>query len=184
MDRFAAFDGTPLACRISGSGEPLICLPGGPMRAAAYLGDLGGLTVDRRLVLLDPRGTGASGAPADPDTYRCDRQVDDIEALRLRLGLPGLDLLAHSEGGDTALLYAARHPDRVRGLVLVTARARARALGIDFTGADRRAAEALRADEPWYASARGAYAADRDIAAPFFYGRAASTPRPPRSTRP
>ncbi|MFB7753268.1 alpha/beta hydrolase, partial [Streptomyces sp. NPDC056121] len=69
MPAFTAPDGTRLAYHVAGEGEPLICLPGGPMRASAYLGDLGGLSKRRRLVLLDLRGTGDSEVPADPSTY-------------------------------------------------------------------------------------------------------------------
>lgn len=178
MPAFTAPDGTRLAYHVVGDGEPLICLPGGPMRASAYLGDLGGLSKRRRLVLLDLRGTGDSDVPADPSTYRCDRQADDVEALRVRLGLERVDLLAHSAAGDLALLYAARYPRRVRTLTMVTARARA--LGVDFTTEHRLEAAALRVDEPWFASAREAYGrvwdgtatdADFDAAVPFFYGR-------------
>ncbi|GLY83958.1 alpha/beta fold hydrolase [Actinoallomurus iriomotensis] len=184
MPAFAAADGTRLAFRLLGAGEPLLCLPGGPMRASAYLGDLGGLARRRRLVRLDLRGTGDSGVPADPGTYRCDRQVADVEALRAHLGLDRVDLLAHSAAGDLALLYAARHPGRVRSLTLVTARARA--LGIDFTVEHRREAAALRSAEPWYATARPSFDAiwagtatddDWDAAAPFFYGRWDATAR-------
>ncbi len=96
MPAFAADDGTELAYHVMGEGEPLLCLPGGPMRASAYLGDLGGLSRHRQLVLLDLRGTGDSAVPADPSTYRCDRQVPDIEALRRHLGLDHIDVLAHS----------------------------------------------------------------------------------------
>ncbi|MEU6660055.1 alpha/beta hydrolase [Streptomyces sp. NPDC046821] len=178
MPTFTAPDGTRLAYHPVGDGEPLICLPGGPMRASAYLGDLGGLAKRRRLVLVDLRGTGDSGVPADPATYRCDRQVGDVEALRVRLGLERIDLLAHSAAGDLALLYAARHPRRVRTLTLVTGRARA--LGVDFTTEQRLEAADLRAGEPWFASAREAFGrvwdgsatdADFDTATPFFYGR-------------
>jgi pimeloyl-ACP methyl ester carboxylesterase len=84
---FDGADGTRLAYHQAGEGRPLICLPGGPMQASAYLGDLGGLSAHRWLVLLDLRGTGASALPADPTSYRCDRQVDDVEALRMHLGL-------------------------------------------------------------------------------------------------
>ena len=42
MPTFGARDGTRLAYRLNGHGEPLICLPGGPMQASAYLGNLGG----------------------------------------------------------------------------------------------------------------------------------------------
>lgn len=178
MPAFTAPDGTELAYHVRGDGEPLLCIPGGPMRASAYLGDLGGLAAHRRLVLLDLRGTGDSQVPADPATYRVDRQVADIEALRDHLGLDRVDLLAHSAGGDLALLYAARHPQRVRTLTLVTARARA--LGVDFTEDHRREAAALRTAEPWFGGAYAAYEriwagsdadADWDAIAPFFYGR-------------
>ncbi|MEW9528401.1 alpha/beta fold hydrolase [Microbispora sp. NPDC049125] len=178
MPTFTTTDGTELAYHVAGQGEPLLCLPGGPMRASAYLGDLGGLSARRRLIMLDLRGTGDSGVPADPATYRCDRQVADVEALRRHLGLDHVDVLAHSAGGDLAILYAARHPGRIRSLTLITARARA--LGVDFTEEHRREAAALRADEPWFEAARDAYGrvwagtasdADWDVVAPFFYGR-------------
>ncbi|GGN52388.1 hydrolase [Streptomyces albiflavescens] len=178
MRTFSAPDGTQLAYHVTGVGEPLLCLPGGPMRASAYLGDLGGLSRHRRLIRLDLRGTGDSGVPADPVTYRCDRQVGDVEALRAHLGLERVDLLAHSAGGDLALLYAAGYPRRVRSLTLVTARARA--LGVDFTEEHRREAAALRKAEPWFEAAHEAYEriwagsvsdADWDAIVPFFYGR-------------
>lgn len=178
MPTFTAPDGTELAYHLVGEGEPLLCLPGGPMRASRYLGDLGGLSKHRQLVLLDLRGTGESGIPADPATYRCDRQVPDVEALRTHLELDRIDLLAHSASGDLAWRYAARHPDRIRSLTLVTARARA--LGIDFTEEHRREGAALRSAEPWFKAAHEAYEsvwagtandADWDTIAPFFYGR-------------
>ncbi|MGX7763036.1 alpha/beta fold hydrolase [Streptomyces angustmyceticus] len=178
MPAFAAFDGTELAYHVVGEGEPLLCLPGGPMRASAYLGDLGGLAEHRQLILLDLRGTGDSGVPRDPAGYRCDRQVADVEALRAHLGLERVDVLTHSAGGDLALLHAARYPRRIRTLTLVTARARA--LGVDFTEEHRREAAALRAAEPWFGAARTAYEKvwagtatddDWDAAMPFFYGR-------------
>lgn len=178
MPTFTAPDGTRLAHHGRGEGAPLLCLPGGPMRASAYLGDLGGLTRHRRLRLLDLRGTGDSARPADPATYRCDHQVDDVEAFRTHLGLDRVDLLAHSAGGDLALLYAVRYPEHVRSLTLVTARARA--LGVDFTPEHRAEAAALRTAEPWFEAAHEAYGriwagsasdADFDAATPFFYGR-------------
>ncbi|MFI0714640.1 alpha/beta fold hydrolase [Streptomyces inhibens] len=178
MPTFTAPDGTTLAFHVVGEGEPLLCLPGGPMRASAYLGDLGGLSKQRQLVMLDLRGTGDSGIPVDPATYRCDRQVLDVEALRRHLGLDRVDVLAHSAAGDLALLHAARYPERIRTLSLITARARA--LGVDFTVEHRLEAAALRTAEPWFGSARDAFEAvwagtatdaDFDAATPFFYGR-------------
>ncbi|MFF6996337.1 alpha/beta fold hydrolase [Streptomyces sp. NPDC008313] len=183
MPTCTAPDGTELAYHLRGEGEPLLVLPGGPMRASAYLGDLGGLTAHRRLVLLDLRGTGDSAVPRDPATYRCDRLVGDVEALRVHLGLERVDVLAHSAGGNLAMLHAARHPERVRRLALIAATPWA--LGLPVTVQDRLAAARRRAGEPWFAEAYPAFEAlwsgreadDPLSYAPFFYGRWDETAR-------
>ncbi|MFD9500088.1 alpha/beta fold hydrolase [Streptomyces sp. NPDC060035] len=178
MPTFRTYDGTELAYHLVGEGRLLICLPGGPMRAARYLGDLGGLSRVCRLVLLDLRGTGDSAVPDDPSTYRCDRLVDDVEALREHLGLERVDLLGHSASGSLAALYAAKYPQRLRTLTLVTPSTRA--IGIPVTDEDWRQASELRSHEPWYPEARAALddiRAGRDTAGswadtlPFTYGR-------------
>jgi pimeloyl-ACP methyl ester carboxylesterase len=128
---FAAPDGTRLAYDVRGSGAVLVCVPGGPMLDSAYLADLGGLDALRTLVRLDLRGTGASDVPGDPATYRCDRQVDDLEALREHLDLARMDILGHSAGANLVYRYAEAHPDRIGSLVLVTPSSRA--LGLPIT---------------------------------------------------
>ncbi|MFB0631497.1 alpha/beta fold hydrolase [Streptomyces sp. AB3(2024)] len=182
MPAFTTYDGTELAYHVRGEGEPLLCLPGGAMRASEYLGDLGGLTAGRRLILLDLRGTGDSAIPADESTYRVDHQVADVEALRLHLGLERFDLLAHSAAGNLAQLYAAAHPARPRRIVLVTPTSWA--VDLPVTDEQRMAAARLRAGGAPYDTAITAYArilagevggdgadADWDLAAPLFYGR-------------
>ena len=153
MPAFAALDGTELTYHVMGSGSaaPVVCLPGGPMRASAYLGDLGGLAAHRRLVRLDLRGTGESAEPEDPASYRCDRQVDDVEALREHLGLDRMALLGHSAGGGLAVQYATRHPERIDRLALITPSTR---VIRDATPTEaRRQVLRLRENEPWFASA-------------------------------
>jgi len=119
MPSFCAADGTELAYHVQGA--PLVCLPGGPGRASSYLGDLGGLSAHRRLILLDSRGTGRSAIPADPASYRCDHLVEDVAALQDHLRLDRVDLLGHSAGANVAVQYAARQRERVGKLVLITA---------------------------------------------------------------
>ncbi|GCB52786.1 alpha/beta fold hydrolase [Streptomyces sp. NL15-2K] len=176
MPTFTASDGTELTYHLRGEGSPLVVLPGGPMRASAYLGDLGGLSAYRRLVLLDLRGTGDSAVPADPATARCDRLVDDVEVLRAHMGWEHMDVLGHSAGGSLAMLYAARYPERVGRLLLVTATPWA--LGMPATDGDRLAAARLRTGEPWFEGVFPAFEAwlagtgEYDpVFAPFFYGR-------------
>ncbi|GLX16921.1 alpha/beta fold hydrolase [Streptomyces lavendulae] len=178
MITFSSHDGTRLACHDRGEGTPLVCLPGGPMQDSAYLAGLDDLFPHRRLIRLDLRGTGASAVPADPASYRCDRLVDDVEALRGHLGLETVDLLAHSAGANLAALYAARHPARVGRLLLVTPSVFA--VGVPVAGDDRLEAARLRAAEPWFAPAYAALeelvagrgtAATMGAVAPFWYGR-------------
>ncbi|WP_446041180.1 alpha/beta fold hydrolase [Streptomyces sp. SID1121] len=175
MPTFSAPDGTRLAYRTIGDGDPVICVPGGPADSA-YLGDLGGLAAHRRLIVLDLRGTGGSAIPEDTSSYRCDRLVDDVEALRDHLGLVRPDLLGHSGGANIAVQYAARHPENIRGLALITPGPAA--VGITVTGETRRALARLREDEPWFPPAFTALEAitegtgtDWDAVAPFFSGR-------------
>jgi len=178
VNHFASYDGTGIGYRLAGDGPPLVCLPGGPGRAADYLGDLGGLDRSRTLILPDMRGVGVSADPADPATFRVDRLVDDVESLRTHLGLDRMDLLAHSAGAVLATLYAAAHPDRVSRLMLITPGLAA--VGVASTEDQIRAALARRAAEPWYPAAAAAIekvaAGDRSMEAyqasrPFFYSR-------------
>jgi proline iminopeptidase len=178
MPAFDAFDGTELAYHVRGDGDPLICLPGGPMRASACLGDIGGLSGHRRLILLDLRGTGDSAVPADRSSYRCDRLVDDVLALQDHLGLASAGVLGHSAGANIAVQYALAHPRRVSRLVLVTPSGRA--VGLEPDTEMRREIVNLRQGEPWFAAASAAFErmaagrgaeADWAATAPFFYGR-------------
>jgi pimeloyl-ACP methyl ester carboxylesterase len=157
MRRFRSWDGTELAYRVAGSGPPLVCIPGGPGQAVEYLGELGGLSSQRTLILLDNRGTGASQAPQDPGTYRVDRLVLDVEALRDHLGLDRMDLFGHSASGGTGLLYAAEHPRRLDHLVLACPSLRVTGIPSDLGVAE---VLALRAHEPWYADAVAALYAE------------------------
>ena len=178
MRRVTTRDGVALAVHDVGSGPPLLCIPGGPGRAAEYLGDLGGLSATRTLHLLDNRGTGASELPDDRASLQLDRLPDDVEDVRVALGLEPADVIAHSAGCPVTLLHAARHPDAVRRLVLITPSGRAFGWDPD----DLEAIRATRAGEDWYAEANEAQAfletasprmrneLER-LTRPFWYGR-------------
>jgi proline iminopeptidase len=151
MPRYTSYDGTELAYRVLGDGPPLVCLPGGPGRSVDYLGDLGGLG---QLIQLDLRGVGLSPDPTDPTSFRVDRLVDDVEALRAHLDLDRMDLLAHSAGAVLATLYAAAHPDRVARLILITPGLAA----LDVRGTEEQFDATLQrlTTQPWYPTARAA----------------------------
>jgi proline-specific peptidase len=149
--------GRRLGYRTEGEGPLLLCHPGGPGFDAGYLRDLAGLGRGRRLLLLDPRGTGASDRPSDPRAYTTDDYVADVEELRVHLGVDRLDFLGHSHGGVVAMAYAAAHPSHVRRLALASTLPR-------FAEPQKEAMEEMmeaRAAEPWYEDARAALEAEQ-----------------------
>ena len=158
--KFTTADGRELAYERTGSGPVLVVHPGGPGFSTTYLGDMAGLGDRHTLVILSPRGTGASDRPADPGAYRLDDYVSDLEELREQLGLEQMQLLGYSHGGVVAQAYASAHPERVRRLVL--------AVTLPRFGAEQEAATKAgrekRSRETWYADAIAASEEELDSA--------------------
>lgn len=99
-------------------GKPVVILHGGPgggcnarMRRfhdpQAY-----------RIILFDQRGAGRSTPHADLTDNTTWHLVDDIEALRVHLGIERWQVFGGSWGSTLALAYAQMHPQRVSELVL------------------------------------------------------------------
>jgi proline iminopeptidase len=76
-----------------------------------------------RAVLFDQRGCGrstpsASDPAVDLSTNTTDHLVADIERIREHLGIDAWHVVGVSWGVTLGLVYAERHPDRVRALIL------------------------------------------------------------------
>ncbi|MEE6257503.1 alpha/beta fold hydrolase [Plantactinospora sonchi] len=99
---------------------PVIALAGGAALHPDYLGDLAGLGDQRRLIVPHLRGVGRSPLPASVELASYWRQAEDLERLRLHLGLDRLLLLGHSAATRLAISYAVRFPRHLAGMVLVT----------------------------------------------------------------
>ena len=151
-------DGETLAVHVIGDGPPLLCVPGGPARASAYLEDFAGLADHRTLLRVDLRGTGLSPLPADRESLAFHRLADDLDVVRESRGLDTVDLIAHSAGSFVALAYAAKYPERLGRVVLVTPSARPFGEVEDDIAAIR----ASRSNEAWYAEA-AAIEAEREL---------------------
>lgn len=149
-------DDEELSYRESGDGKPVIVIPGGPGRDVDYLEELGGLDryAARRLIVMEPCGTGGTPAPSDPARYAASSLATDLDGLRRHLGLDKIELIAHSAGCAVAFIYAARHPQRIRRLVLLTPSTRA--IRLDDTDQEWEAQQAKRRHEPWFLDARSA----------------------------
>ena len=69
-----------------------------------------------RVIRFDRPPYGLSG-PDPKGRYGAEREVEIIEALTDRLGIDTFYLAATSSGGVSATQYAAKHPERIKGLV-------------------------------------------------------------------
>ena len=119
--QFRARDGATLRYTTTGAGPPIVVLSGGPGFSSDYVRPIAERLGSRyRGVLLDQRGTGLSTLTVyDRSTVTLAKYVEDLDELRQALRLERLTLVGHSWGGMLAMAYAARHPERVRALLLI-----------------------------------------------------------------
>lgn len=127
---FAAINGTKIYFDVEGSGyipvgptmvkKPvLVAVHGGPgSDHSDFKPWLTPLAEDYQIVYLDQRCNGQSER-VDVTTATYDQLADDIEALRLYLGLDKIAVLGHSFGGMIAQVYATRYPQSVSKLLLI-----------------------------------------------------------------
>ena len=98
-----------------GDGRVLIALHAHFMEAVTFAPLAAGLAPGWRVVALDQRGHGYSDhAPS----YTRDDYIRDVEALFEHLRLSQAVVLGNSLGGVNAYQFAARHPEKVRALVI------------------------------------------------------------------
>lgn len=82
------------------------------------------IAAGRRLIRYDARGNGLSDWEVDEISF--DAFVRDMESVVEATGLDKFDLLGVSQGAAISIAYAARHPERVKHLVLYGGFARGR----------------------------------------------------------
>lgn len=103
---------------VVGRGYPLVLMHGGPSADHWTLASFRRCADRFTLVFYDHRCNGRSdGAPVSSMTW--ENLTADADALRERLGFERWAVLGHSFGGQVALEYALRYPDRLSHLVLL-----------------------------------------------------------------
>ena len=111
-------------------------------RHAHFLERLGSFS---RLIRFDKRGTGLSDRPGDlPDM---ETRMDDVRAVMDAAGSERAVLFGYSEGGPMSVVFAASHPERVRGLVLYGVYAKRLDPGEDYPWAPTREARQAHIDD-------------------------------------
>src|SRR5258708_24239852 len=117
-DQTVRLNGVDIHYRTIGDGAVLCLVPPGWGVASAYLQRaFSSVAKHLRLVFIDARGSGLSGRPADPMHMGSGDMANDLEALRVHLGLSEISILCHSNSRAIALACASLYPDRVSRLV-------------------------------------------------------------------
>ena len=134
--RYAKSDGVSIAYQVVGDGpQDLVLVPGfvshvevawEQPRLAHFLSRLASFS---RLIVFDKRGSGMSDPVDSPPSM--DQRMDDIRAVMDAAGSRRGTLFGVSEGGTLSMLFAYKHPERARALVLYGSWAR-RLAGPDY----------------------------------------------------
>lgn len=115
---FFALNGHQIFCREAGDGEPALLLHGFPDHAGNLLRLFDAMAQTHRIVAYDRLGSGRSDKPDLP--YGFDWFSDELDqVINAKFPNEKVTLVAHSIGGAVATHYAARHPEKVRALVML-----------------------------------------------------------------
>src|SRR5215831_1188383 len=117
---YATNHGVRIYYETEGSGPPLL-LHCGFLQSLQDWRDAGYVAVlrdDFRLILLDPRGQGASDKPHDPAAYAVDAFVADVVAVLDDLGEATAHFRGYSMGGNIGAAMGHLAPHRCRSLVI------------------------------------------------------------------
>jgi pimeloyl-ACP methyl ester carboxylesterase len=100
----------------AGKGAPVVLIHGLPGTAEDW-NEVTPLLAGHRTIAIDRPGFGYSSG----GYVKFDRQIEVLGALLQRLHVVDPVLVGHSYGGTISLAFAERHPNALRGLVLVDA---------------------------------------------------------------
>jgi len=149
--RYVEVNGINLYVETHGTGRPLVLLHGGLGSGEMFGPILPALAEHHQVVAVDLQGHGRTADIDRPLDVRL--MADDVAALVDHLGLEQPDVMGYSLGAGVALHTAAKHPDKVRRLVLVSANIRRDAIYpelLDQQGQVSAAAAEFMVDTPMY----------------------------------
>lgn len=104
-----------------GAGDPLVMVHGNPTWSFFFRGLVESLRPDYRTIALDHIGCGLSDKPSlEQYPYTLDRRATDLESLLDSLGVNDrITLIVHDWGGMIGTLFATRHPERIKRLIVM-----------------------------------------------------------------
>ena len=99
-----------------GRGEPLILLHGNGENCDYFAGQIDAFALSYRVYALDTRGHGKTPRGAAPFTIR--QFADDLLSFMDAHGIEKAHILGFSDGGNIAMIFAMKYPERLDRLIL------------------------------------------------------------------
>jgi pimeloyl-ACP methyl ester carboxylesterase len=115
-------DGVEIAFDDEGEGEAILLIHGFGSNARVNWRDTGWFNTlneaGRRVIAIDNRGHGRSGAPHEPSHYSVPIMAEDARRLLDHLGIVQASVMGYSMGASIATWHTITHPARVDHLIL------------------------------------------------------------------
>jgi len=113
-------NGIRMYYEIHGTGHPLVLIHGGGSTLYTTFGKILPLLSQKYKVIgVELQAHGHTSDRNAPETFEQD--ADDVAELLKQLNISNADIFGFSNGGNTAMQMAIRHPERVRKLIIASA---------------------------------------------------------------
>lgn len=117
--KYAHVNGIKMYYEIHGSGHPLVLIHGGGSTIGTTFGKiLPLLAKTHQVIAVELQAHGHTSDRDAPESFAQD--ADDVAELLKQLAISGADIFGFSNGGNTAMQVALRHPERVRKLIVAS----------------------------------------------------------------
>ncbi len=118
-EKIISVKGVPTAIRIEGEGDPFLILHGWGVGKSSWENIQNILSKHFKVIVFDFPGFGSSGPI--PSAWDVQKFSDFVLELAEKLNLEKFYLLGQSFGGRVAVKLAAKHPQKIKKLILVDA---------------------------------------------------------------
>lgn len=103
-----------------GKGKPVVLMQGNTGASSYYMCAVADSLDNYQTILVDFQGTGRSRDRKEDDSWiGIDQIVGDYETVRKHLKIDQWTIIGHSYGGQNALYYATKYPNRVSKIISI-----------------------------------------------------------------
>ncbi|SKB92515.1 alpha/beta fold hydrolase [Daejeonella lutea] len=119
VGNYAMVNGLNMYYEVHGTGSPIVLIHGGGSTLHTNFGTIIPMLAKKyRVIGVELQAHGHTADRATPSSFTQD--ADDVAALLKHLDIPTADILGFSNGGNTAMQIAIRHPELVRKLIVAS----------------------------------------------------------------